>query len=366
MSPRQVTTTPIPGTGPYQIAGVRREPAGPDLDTVFDQLIRNKYFKQWSFAAQPAGYPDVINFKSYSQAEDIVGRVHAGTVDVGLVDGGDTAKLGPLVASLQARDPDRLHTLTRPAKWWVALNTQAPPFDNKLARQAINYALDRQQLIKDVFGPGMVEPTCQMLPPNFPAYEPYCPYSRAPNDNHYHGPDLAKARELVKKSGTLGALVTVYALRGGPSERAIASLAKALGDIGYKAATRTVPNTTRNTERPYNVRNGVQIFAPDGWIADYPLPDAFYGPLLSCRSKVATTAGFCNKGIDELAAAAQRAALTDPGEARRRWTEIDHAVTDEAPWVTLGPEVTFHYTSSKVGNYQSTPFNPLYDQLWVR
>jgi YVTN family beta-propeller protein len=156
-SAKQVTTSPVPGTGPYQIqAGHQRfNKADHTMETTFDTLIRNPYFHQWSFAAQPAGYPDVIKFREYSRAEDAVKAVRAGTVDVGGVAGGDTAKLGALVAGLQLQDPDRLHSLTRPGKWWVALNTQVPPFDNKLARQAVNYAVDREQLIKDQFGPGL-------------------------------------------------------------------------------------------------------------------------------------------------------------------------------------------------------------------
>jgi ABC-type transport system substrate-binding protein/DNA-binding winged helix-turn-helix (wHTH) protein len=365
-SAKQVTTSPVPGTGPYQIqAGHQRfNKADHTMETTFDTLIRNPYFHQWSFAAQPAGYPDVIKFREYSRAEDAVKAVRAGTVDVGGVAGGDTAKLGALVAGLQLRDPDRLHSLTRPGKWWVALNTQVPPFDNKLARQAVNYAVDREQLIKDQFGPGQIEPTCQMLPPNFPGHEWYCPYTRA-GPKPYDGPDLNKAKNLVAQSGTRGVHVTVYGKVGDLYPHALADLAKALRDIGYKASTRLAPDTT-DSAYFYDPRHGVQIFAPDGWIADYPAPDTYYESLLSCSVKNQTTSGFCNEHIDDLAAAARRTALTDPGAARRMWTDIDHAVTDEAPWVTLGGEVTYQFTSNRVGNYQSTPFNPLYDQLWVK
>jgi ABC-type transport system substrate-binding protein/DNA-binding SARP family transcriptional activator/streptogramin lyase len=366
-SGKQVARSPVPGTGPYQIqaAHQRFNKAVHTTETTFDTLIRNPYFRQWSFAAQPAGYPDVIKFHKYSRAEDAVKAVRAGTVDVGAVAGGDSAKLGALVAGLRVHDPDRLHALTRPDKWWVALNTQVPPFDNKLARQAVNYAVDREQLITDVFGAGLVEPSCQLLPPNFPGHAWYCPYTRA-GPKPYNGPDLNKAKHLVAQSGTRGAQVTVYGIVGQPSERAPAGLAKVLRDIGYKASIRLVPDTPHNEALPYDPRNGVQVFAPDGWIADYPGPDTYYEPLLSCRAEYLNPPGFCNEHIDDLAVAARRTALTDPAAARRLWTEIDRAVTDEAPWVTLGGDVTYQFTSSRVGNYQSTPFNPLYDQLWVK
>ena len=46
--------TSLPGTGPYQVASV-------DHGSV--TLTRNPYFSQWSFAAQPDGYPDVIAYR---------------------------------------------------------------------------------------------------------------------------------------------------------------------------------------------------------------------------------------------------------------------------------------------------------------
>ena len=75
--------------------------------------------------------------------------------------------------------------------------------------------------------------------------------------------------------------------------------------------------------------------------------------------------GFCDEHIEALVAAARQTALTDPSGARRQWQQIDRLVTDEAPWIMLGSETFYHYTARRVGNVQITPFNPLYDQIWV-
>jgi YVTN family beta-propeller protein len=45
----------VPGTGPYRISQYR-----PKRSLT---LVRNPYFRQWSYAAQPAGYPEVIRFQ---------------------------------------------------------------------------------------------------------------------------------------------------------------------------------------------------------------------------------------------------------------------------------------------------------------
>jgi ABC-type transport system substrate-binding protein/streptogramin lyase len=365
-TPPKQLTTPLPSTGPYQIkaALMRRNPVDNHPEIVFDTLVRNRYFRQWSFAAQPAGYPDVIKFREYSDAEKAANAVQAGTIDVALIPDLDTAKLAHVIAVLQLRYPDRVHTLTRPGSWWEWLNTQVPPFDNQLARQAVNYAIDREQVTKDVFGPGVVRPTCQVLPANFPSFEWYCPYTRA-GPNPYNGPDLAKARRLVKQSGTSGTSVTVYGLMYGASDRALlADFAKVLRDIGYKVSTRAIPES--DYALVADPRHGVQISGKEGWIADYPSADTFYDPLLSCRVKNTEASGFCNKHIDDLATVARATALTDPNKSRRLWKKIDKLVTDQAPWVALGSQQIFHFAGSRVGNYQSTPFNPLYDQLWVK
>jgi ABC-type transport system substrate-binding protein len=45
----------IPSTGPYQIGSLGKD------GTL--TLVRNPYFTPWSHAAQPAGYPDIIEHR---------------------------------------------------------------------------------------------------------------------------------------------------------------------------------------------------------------------------------------------------------------------------------------------------------------
>ncbi len=97
------------------------------------------------------------------------------------------------------------------AIYYMALNVNVPPFNNLKARQAVNYAVDRGTYVKIFGGPSLAQPSCQVLPPNFPGYKPYCPLHPATRsaDGKWTAPDLAKARSLVKQSGTQGAHVAV-------------------------------------------------------------------------------------------------------------------------------------------------------------
>ena len=66
-------------------------------------------------------------------------------------------------------------------------------------------------------------PTCQILPPNFPGYEAYCPYTSGSGTTKWAGPDIAKAKQLVKESGTAGMKVVVDGTSDDTSARRSAS-----------------------------------------------------------------------------------------------------------------------------------------------
>ena len=61
----------------------------------------------------------------------------------------------------------------------------------------MNFATDRNALIKLYGGPKLASPTCQILPPKFPGYKPYCPYTLHPGTK-WTAPDMAKALALVE------------------------------------------------------------------------------------------------------------------------------------------------------------------------
>jgi hypothetical protein len=90
--------------------------------------------------------------------------------------------------------------LTQPAVHYLFLNTRVPPFDDVWVRRAVNFAVDRRAVVR-AFGWGSAVATCQVLPPNFPGYQRYCPY---------HAPQLRAARRLIQASGTRGARVVAW------------------------------------------------------------------------------------------------------------------------------------------------------------
>src|SRR5262245_59223328 len=188
-----------PGTGPYMWQSYN-----PNSQAV---LVRNSHFHVWSSAAQPAGYPDKIVEKFGQTISDAVIAVQNGQADE--VFDGDVIPSDRLNELNSAKYAKQVHVNPLTSTYYFALNTRRPPFNNLQARQAINYAADRSAYVKIGGGPSLAVPTCQILPPNFPGYKPYCPYTAGPDHTKWTGPDLAKAKQLVKQSGTAGMKVVV-------------------------------------------------------------------------------------------------------------------------------------------------------------
>ena len=145
---------------------------------------------------QPAGYPNEIIEKYGQTVSDEVTAVENGQADE--VFDGDVIPADRLNELNGPQFAKQVHVNALTADWYCALNTQQPPFNNLKARQAINFAADRNAYVKIGGGPSLAVPTCQILPPNFPGYKPYCPYTAGGGTSKWTGPDLAKAKALVK------------------------------------------------------------------------------------------------------------------------------------------------------------------------
>jgi YVTN family beta-propeller protein len=354
--PMRQVSTPVPTTAAYMIAEYR----GPK------QVImrRNPYFDRWSTAARPDGYPDVIRWTDQPTAQSNADEVVAGRADF--------ADLGWGVDSgteLAIHYPTRLHTNFAMASYAEWLNTSVAPFNDLRVRRALNYAVDRTELVRLWGGRTMATLSCQMLPPNFPGHQPYCPYTVNP-DGEYHGPDLATARELVKASRTAGMTVRVWSQPFPPSQLVNQYFAQVLRTLGYH-----VPRLIVNGymfSKGADSRNHVQI-GDMWWGPDYPGPSSFWQPQLSCGSLVRSSennpnlAQYCNPALDELGQRALEMDTRDPAAARQLWAQLDRTITDDAPMVFGPASLKTSFVSARVGNFMAHPLmGPLLDQMWVQ
>jgi len=346
----------IPSTGPYMVGSL-----GADGTLT---LVRNPHFSPWSYAAQPPGYSDVIVHRTTESQLRGTEDVLAGTADLASVpyDHHDLA----------VSHPAQTHTYDEASTDFLYVNTHLPPFDNALVRQALNYAVDRHEFVKlYAGGRAVARASCQMLPPSFSSYEPYCPYQSGPADEAYRGPDLDKARRLVSQSGTQGASVTIHRKVQPPGDAPNIwwpfpdYVARVLTDLGYRVSVEDIPLEHRFFDAKDPTYEGYQLFTQFGLVADYDLASTFYNAVASCRRPNLTR--YCNQDIDTVAKRAVDLEATDPGAALTLWSQVDRMLVDDGAFVTLGNRVDMDVVSTRVGNYQArASYGAVLSQLWVQ
>jgi peptide/nickel transport system substrate-binding protein len=345
-TPNKEVQIPPPGTGPYKFVEYN-----PNKEI---KLVRNTNFKEWSKDAQPKGNPDVIVQKFGLSAEAEVTQVENGQADW-MFDNPPADRLN----EISTKYADQVHVNPLTAVWYFAFNVRVPPFNNLKARQGVNFATDRNALVKIYGGPNLAVPTCQILPPNFPGYKPYCPYTKNPGSGKWTGPDMAKAKQLIAASGTKGASVKVNTDTVETDKALGLYFVGLLNQLGYKA---TLQALSPNIQYPYcqNSKNQIQ-FCWSSWYQDYPAASDFLNILLGCGSFIPNSeaspniAEFCNKPIQAQMDQALQQGITDPTGANKKWEAIDKAVTDQAPWVSLFNPKFIDFLSKRVKGYQFSP-----------
>jgi peptide/nickel transport system substrate-binding protein len=355
--PKDVGTKPIPSTGAYYFAS---------YDTN-KQLVmkRNPYFKQWSKDAQPDGYVDQIVYSFGLTVEAQITAIENGHADWTL-----EAPPADRLSEISTKYASQAHVFPLTAFWYAPMNTNLPPFNNLKARQAVNYAIDRNAAVKIFGGPKLGSPSCQVLPPGFPGHQDYCPYTKNPGA-HWSAPDLAKAKALVKASGTAGQKVAVVMQDDEVNKAMGIYLQSVLNQIGYKA---TVKPISANIFFTYaqNTKNKVQINVQQ-WYQDYPAASDFLYVLFGCESfhpgsdSSINIAGFCDKQINAQMHKALNLAVRDEPGANKLWAKIDRMVTDKAPMATLFNPKHIDFVSKRVGNFTfSKQFYWLVANSWVQ
>ena len=338
---KDMGNTPIIGTGPYMFAAY-----DPNKQL---KIVRNPYFKVWSAEAQPDGYPDEIHYDFGLAGEDQITAIENGQADWTL----DQPPADRL-AEMGSKYPSQVHINTLTAMWYAPMNVNIPPFNNLKARLAVNYAIDRNAMVKLFGGKVLAQPACQILPPGFPGYEPYCPFTKHPGTK-WSAPNLAKAKQLVKESGTAGQKVTII-VQDLPADRGEGTyLQSVLKSIGYDASVKVI---SQNIQFTYiqNTNNKVQISISQ-WYQDYPAASDFLNVLLGCNTfhpgsdNSPNIPGFCDRAIQAKMDQALALGVTDPAAANKSWATIDKLVTDQAPVAVMFTPKYIDFLSKRVGNY---------------
>lgn len=226
------------------------------------------------------------------------------------------------------QDPKLAPCLLESNLWgtnYLGMDTRLPPFDNLWVRRAINYAVDRETIVKLVLN-DRAQVAHGVLPPGIPGYD------AALSGFSY---DLAKARDCLARAGYpegkgFPAIALQYnrdAIHARTAEFILANLR----DIGINCTVREL----EFGEHLKNVEEGRAGFFRMGWTVDYPDPDSFLYTLFHSSNIGAgyNFSGFRNAEVDRLLDQARYE--TELQKRVELYRQAEKLIVDEAPWVFM-------------------------------
>jgi len=255
-------------------------------------------------------------------------------------------------------DGAQLHT------GYITLNTRIKPFDNVKVRQALNMAINKERITRILNGRATA--ANQPLPPLMPGYdETFTGYAF----------DVEKAKALLAEAGFPDGFETIlYSTNTDPQPRIAQAIQQDLAAIGVKAEVRALAQANviaaggTEGEAPMIWSGGM------AWIADFPDPSNFYGPILGCGGAVQggwNWSWYCNKDLDARAIAAD--SMSDPAKSAERqaaWGKIFTDIMADAPWIPLTNERRVVAKSPRMGGSGDIYVDPTrvinYDAIFVK
>jgi peptide/nickel transport system substrate-binding protein len=341
-----LSNNPPPGVGPYAIKNVVPNRS-------FD-VVRNPSWTASTVPGVPPGKVDVtVKIASNTQTE--AEQVLSNQADV--FDWGD--QLPPsLAAQVDSQAKDRFAKQNTISTFYFFLNTQTKPFNNQLAREAVNYAVDRRALAR--LNGGNFKPTCWFLPEGLVGHPTGpCPYGD-PNA----APDMTKAKQLMQQSGMVGQPVTVWGETRSPRKEFVAYFTDVLNKLGFKAKSKILADA-QYFPTIGNLKLNPQTGFAD-WNQDFPNPSDFY--LLMDKNTIQATNNQNFSQVDDPHIQSELAAL-NPVSADKlstvasRWQQLDEYLAKKAYIVSYGQQQVPKFFSNKI-NFGVAVFHPLYGNDW--
>jgi ABC-type transport system substrate-binding protein len=237
---------------------------------------------------------------------------------------------------------------------YVTMNVNVKPFDDARVRQAVNMAINKDRVVQIINNRAV--PATQPLPPTMPGYA-------ADFEGYPYDPEGAKA--LLADAGYADGIATeLFVYNTDPNPRIAQAIQQDLAQVGIDAQIQALAQA--NVIAAGGEEQGAPMIWSGGmgWIADFPDPSNFYGPILGCGGAVQggwNWAWYCNQELEKKAQDAD--AITDPARAAEReamWREIFLAIMQDAPWAPIFNEQRFTYHSPNLSGPDSIFVDPVH------
>jgi peptide/nickel transport system substrate-binding protein len=338
--------SPPPGVGAYEIKNV--------VPNKSFTLVKNPRFQALHIPGIPAGSLSRIQVNITSSPQVEAQQVLGNQADA--FDPGDTIPAG-LLSEIQAKASSRFARETLPSTYYFFLNTTLKPFNSPLARQAVNYALDRSALVR--LSGGFLRPQCFFLPEGLPGHPTgACAYGGLTH------PDLTKAQQLIRQANLTGAPVTVWGDSRSPQRLYVDYYTNLLNKIGLRATEKIVAGSVY-----FATIGNAQTHAQTGyanWLEDFPNPADFY-TVLDAKSITpvnnANLSHVTDPHIQGALSKLEPVPASQLSTAASGWQALDQYAAKQAYEAVFGEEELPKFLSKRI-DFGSAVFHPLYLNDW--
>ena len=329
-------TQRLVGTGPFALTEY----------TQGDHLTFSKNKSYWQ-SGKP--YLDAVRIQVIPDAQTALVALEAGSIDlVGAPAPRDAVRLGQDTKFKVTRSQisGQYHILVA--------NCVLPPTDNKVVRQALNYAADRGRFVDNVLLKTTGEPRDLPWPPHAPAYEP--------EKNNRYAFDLDKAKSLLAEAGASNIDIEFMYVSTDPIVAGFAQIYQAdLAKIGGKVTLRPVESPvwmdTVNNQRYRGLTQSSSAYANIESSSLFTLSRHW-------NYSGANTTGFKSERYTQLVTAAN----VEPDAAKRRqlYSQINDLLLDESFVMVLAPGAPSVATRANVNGVRwSMHESRVYADMWL-
>ncbi|WP_431027967.1 ABC transporter substrate-binding protein [Lysinibacillus sp. LZ02] len=314
------------GTGPFKFVEWKRN----------DSITIEKFADYWQ-----EGLPklDRVIFRAIPDNSARVNALTAGDID--LADGINPSD-GTSIESNAA-----LQLIERPSMniGYLGLTNTRPPFDNKLVRQAVNHAINKQAIV-DAFFEGRAEVAVNPMPSSISGYNDEI-------EGYEYSPEKAKA--LLAEAGYDGSPIELWAMPVPrpymPDGMKVAEvIQKNLEDVGIPSKIVTYEWAVYLEK----TKNGEADAFMLGWTGDNGDADNFLYTLLD-KDNIGSNnyAYYSNDAVHDLLIAAQ--SETDENVRNDLYKQAQEMIHADAPWAPLAHSTPLLAAKSTVKGFVPHP-----------
>lgn len=325
--------------------------------TLGQSLVFERNTDYWR-AGEP--YLDQITYEFGQEPIVALLRLQNGEIDIpgdGIAPAKFAEVMGDPAQKARVVTGDVLHT------GYITMNVTAAPFDKVEVRRAVNMAINKTRIVQVVNNRAV--PATQPLPPAMPGYtKDYAGYPF----------DVEGAKKLLADAGFPDGFETdLYAMNTDPNPRIAQAIQQDLAAIGIKANIQSLAQA--NVIEAGGAGTAPMIWSGGmAWVADFPDPSNFYGPILGCAGAEAggwNWSKYCNPDLDKAAVAAD--SMSDPAKTADRlkaWSDIYMKVMEDAPWAPVYNDQRFTMKSDRMGGADALFVDPIatvnFDYVYVK